>query len=61
MNDMAKESKHTTVTAEFTYDGISMTLTKVVYDYEIEDGVKDLATQVKMLAKGGALDIGMGE
>ena len=38
-----------------------MTLTKVGYDYEIEDGVKDLATQVKMLAKGGALDIGMGE
>lgn len=58
---MAKEAKTTTVTANFEYDGIKMTLTKVVYDYEIEDGVKDISNQVKLLAKGGSINVGMDE
>ena len=28
-----------------------MTITSVIYDYEIEEGVKDLANQVKLLSK----------
>lgn len=56
---MAKEAKTKIVTANFEYDGISMTIQAVVYDYEIEEGVKDLATQVKLLQKGGQLSIGM--
>ena len=56
---MAKESKTKTVTAQFEYDGIAMTLSSVVYDYEIEAGVKDIATQVKILLKGGKLSTGM--
>jgi hypothetical protein len=59
MNDMAKEAKTKIVTANFEYDGISMTIQAVVYDYEIEEGVKELATQVKLLQKGGQLSIGM--
>ncbi len=56
---MAKEAKTKIVTANFEYDGISMTIQAVVYDYEIEEGVKELATQVKLLQKGGQLSIGM--
>jgi hypothetical protein len=59
MNDMAKEAKTKIVTANFEYDGISMTIQAVVYDYEIEEGVKELATQVKLLQKGGQLSVGM--
>tara|TARA_A200000159_G_C7233217_1_gene301176 strand:- start:60 stop:242 length:183 start_codon:yes stop_codon:yes gene_type:complete len=59
MNDMAKEAKTKIVTANFEYDGINMTIQAVVYDYEIEEGVKELATQVKLLQKGGQLSIGM--
>jgi len=59
MNKMAKEAKTKIVTANFEYDGISMTIQAVVYDYEIEEGVKELATQVKLLQKGGQLSIGM--
>ena len=57
--NMAKEAKTTTITADFEYDGIKMTMTKVVYDYEIEEGVKEIANQVKLLAKGGEISIGM--
>ncbi len=56
---MAKEAKTKIVTANFEYDGINMTIQAVVYDYEIEEGVKELATQVKLLQKGGQLSIGM--
>ena len=56
---MAKEAKTKIVTANFEYDGINMTNQAVVYDYEIEEGVKELATQVKLLQKGGQLSIGM--
>ena len=56
---MAKEAKTKNVSAEFEYDGIQMTITSVVYDYEIEEGVKDLANQVKLLSKGGKLSVGM--
>ena len=56
---MAKEAKTKIVTANFEYDGIGMTIQAVVYDYEIEEGVKELATQVKLLQKGGQLSVGM--
>ena len=56
---MAKEAKTKTVTAQFEYDGITMTITSVIYDYEIEAGVKDLATQVKLLGKGSTMSTGM--
>ena len=56
---MAKESKTKTVTAQFEYDGITMTLSGVVYDYEIEAAVKDIATQIKILSKGNTLSTGM--
>ena len=59
MNKMAKEAKTKNVSAQFEYDGIQMTITSVIYDYEIEEGVKDLANQVKLLSKGGKLSVGM--
>tara|TARA_B100000927_G_scaffold276003_1_gene256440 strand:- start:462 stop:644 length:183 start_codon:yes stop_codon:yes gene_type:complete len=59
MNKMAKEAKTKNVSAQFEYDGIKMTITSVIYDYEIEEGVKDLANQVKLLSKGGKLSVGM--
>ena len=59
--NMAKEAKTKTVTANFDYDGIPMTIAAVVYDYEIEEGIKDLATQIKLLAKGSKMSNGMDE
>ena len=56
---MAKEAKTTTVTAELMYDGLKMTISKVVYDYEIESAIKDIATQVKVLSKGSTMSTGM--
>ena len=49
---MAKEAKTKTVTANFNYDGIEMTIAAVVYDYEIEEGIKDLATPNQVARKG---------
>ena len=49
------------MTANFNYDGIEMTIAAVVYDYEIEEGIKDLATQIKLLAKGSKMSVGMEE
>ena len=59
MNKIAKEAKTNNVSVQFEYDGIQMTITSVIYDYEIEEGVKDLANQVKLLSKGGKLSVGM--
>jgi hypothetical protein len=56
---MAKEAKTTTVTAKLEYDGLDMTITKIVYDYEIESAIKDIATQVKVLSKGSTMSTGM--
>lgn len=56
---MAKEAKTTTVTAKLEYDGLEMTITQVVYNYEIESAIKDIATQVKVLSKGSTMSTGM--
>ena len=56
---MAKEAKTTNVTAKLNYDGVELTISKFVYDYELEAGVKDLVTQVKLLAKGSDLSVTM--
>ena len=54
---MAKEAKESTLTANFEYDGINMTITKVVPDYDIDDATKALAQLVQLLAKGSEIPL----
>jgi len=56
---MAKEAKTKTLAVDFEYDGLSMTLTDVVKDYELEEAVKALATQVKLLTEIEEIAVGM--
>ena len=56
---MAKEAKTKTLAVDFEYDGLSMTLTDVVKDYELEEAVKALATQVKLLTETEEIAVGM--
>ena len=56
---MAKEAKTKTLSVDFEYDGLSMTLTDVVKDNELEEAVKALATQVKLLTEIEEIAVGM--
>ena len=56
---MAKEAKTKTLAVDFNYDGLSMTLTDVVKDYELEEAVKALANQVKLLTEIEEIAVGM--
>jgi|TARA_B110000211_G_scaffold208795_1_gene245670 hypothetical protein len=52
---MAKEMNETTVTMELVYDGVKTTLTRVIANVGIEQGVEALKKQVDLLgiASGG--------
>jgi hypothetical protein len=53
---MSKESKETVISVNLTYNGLVMTLTKTVSDYELEERLSLLAKQVKVLeSTGGGL------
>ena len=56
---MAKEAKTKTLAVDFEYDGLSMTLTDVVKDYELEDATKALANKVKLIQRNVELAVGM--
>ena len=52
---MANEMNETTVTMELVYDGVKTTLTRVIANVGIEQGVEALKKQVDLLgiASGG--------
>jgi hypothetical protein len=54
---MAKESKESTLTGSFEYDGVAMTVTQVVPNYDIEDATKALVNLVKLLAQGSTINV----
>ena len=54
---MAKEAKTKTLTATFEYDGIPMTLSDGVKDYEIESATKEMANLIKVLAGSGSIPV----
>tara|TARA_Y100000310_G_scaffold156845_1_gene156262 strand:+ start:1668 stop:1838 length:171 start_codon:yes stop_codon:yes gene_type:complete len=54
---MAKESKESTLTAGFEYDGVAMTVTQVVPNYDIEDATKALVNLVKLLSQGSTISV----
>jgi len=50
VNQMAKEMNETTVTMTLTYNGIETTLTRVISNVNLEQGIDSFSKQVALLS-----------